>query len=516
MKRFKDIFYQATLRICGNLDLSGALYECLTYLNDIIPLDEINIHIFNPEAGYIRTIASADTGGPLPDNSNNIVKMPENAIRQLKGRSLADIRIVNNPESDLVTSEMAKIRGKKNSSFIIMRLVINNDRLGTITFRSKGLNNYKKEDAQLIESLRKPFGIALSNSLQYEKVNELRRRLETDKEYLQDELRFENSTPIIGAKFGLKDVMDKVNKVAPTNSPVLILGETGTGKEVIGNAIHYSSSRKDSPLIKVNCGAIPRSLIDSELFGHEKGAFTGAMQKKIGRFERANGGTIFLDEIGELPREAQTRLLRVLAEQEIERVGGTELINLDIRVIAATHKDLKKMVEEGKFRKDLWYRLSVFPVHIPPLRNRIEDIPALVDHFIKQRGRELGLKKFPQPSSKGLEKLRSYSFPGNVRELRNIVEREMIINQTDTLDFNSIQTQAGDSLDPSEENGREKSTLQSLEMLIKKHLRKTLSVTHGKIEGEGGAAELLDLNPSTLRNKLRKYNIPFGRNADWG
>lgn len=511
----KDIFYQATLRICGSLDLSKALYDCLNYLNEIISIDEVNVHIFNQKAGYIRTIASADKNGPLPDEYNNIVKMPDKAIRQLKGKTLADIRIVNNPKGDFVTSEMAKIRGKGDSSFIIMRLVINNDRLGTITFRSNGLNRYSDKDAKLLESLRRPFSIALSNSLQHEKVNELRKRLEEDKEYLQEELRQDSHTKIIGAKFGLKDVMDKINKVAPTDSPVIILGETGTGKEVIANAIHYSSQRCGSPLIKVNCGAIPESLIDSELFGHEKGAFTGAMEQKIGRFERAEGGTIFLDEIGELPLEAQTRLLRVLAEQEIERVGGTELIKLDIRVIAATHKDLEIMVKEGKFRKDLWFRLSVFPVYIPPLRNRIEDIPALVDHFIRQRANELGLQNFPQPSSKGLERLRGYDFPGNVRELKNIVEREMIINKSDTLDFNSIK-QTISRVNDVANNPAQDNSIHSLDKIIKDHLEKTLSRAQGKIEGERGAAELLDLNPSTLRNKLRKYNIPFGRDVDWG
>ena len=229
----------------------------------------------------------------------------------------------------------------------------------------------------------------------------------------------------------------------------------------------------------------------------------------------ADGVTIFLDEIGELPPEAQTRLLRVLAEQEIERVGGTELIKLDIRVIAATHKDLEEMVKEGKFRKDLWFRLSVFPIYIPPLRNRIEDIPALVDHFIRQRASELGLQNFPQPSSKGLERLRNYDFPGNVRELKNIVEREMIINKSNTLNFKSIESTYSNNLNMTKENYSEES-FPSLDRLIKEHLRKSLSITQGKIEGENGASELLELNPSTLRNKLRKYDIPFGREVDWG
>ena len=229
----------------------------------------------------------------------------------------------------------------------------------------------------------------MSNTLKHREVVQLTNLLADDNRYLYRELRHISGDDIVGANFGLKEVMEKVRHVAALDSPVLLLGETGVGKDVIANAIHYSSSRKEGPFVKVNCGAIPESLIDSELFGHEKGAFTGATSQKRGRFERADNGTIFLDEIGELPPQAQVRLLRVLQDKEIERLGGTKTIQLDIRIIAATNRNLEEMVKAGQFREDLWFRLNVFPVWIPPLLQRKADIPSLFNHFILQQSKEL-------------------------------------------------------------------------------------------------------------------------------
>ncbi len=225
--------------------------------------------------------------------------------------------------------------------------------------------------------------------------------LADDNRYLHRELFRLAGDEIVGADFGLKGAMEMVRQVASLNSPVLLLGETGVGKDVIANAIHYSSPRKDGPFVKVNCGAIPETLLDSELFGHEKGAFTGALSQRRGRFERANKGTIFLDEIGELPSQAQVRMLRVLQYKEIERVGGTNPISVDIRLIAATNRDLEEMVRAKQFREDLWFRLNVFPIRIPPLRERREDIPALVRHFIERKSRELRLSALPSPCARG-------------------------------------------------------------------------------------------------------------------
>ena len=250
-----------------------------------------------------------------------------------------------------------------------------------------------------------------------------------DNRYLQKEMMYLTGDTIIGARFGLKEVMRMVEHVAPTNSPVMIIGETGTGKEVIANAIHLSSKRKGSAFVKINCGAIPDSLIDSELFGHEKGAFTGAISQKKGRFERAHNGTIFLDEVGELPLQAQVRLLRVLQQHEIERVGGSQTIPVDVRIITATHKNLEEMVRIGQFREDLWFRLNVFPIIIPPLHQRTIDIPALVDYFLEQKSMDMKIRKLPSLAPGAIEKLLTYDWPGNVRELEYLVERTLILNQ---------------------------------------------------------------------------------------
>jgi transcriptional regulator with GAF, ATPase, and Fis domain len=273
------------------------------------------------------------------------------------------------------------------------------------------------------------------HALKHQKVSQLQAMLEDDNRFLHDQLREISGSNIIGADFGLREVMEKVRRVAPMDSPVLLLGETGVGKEVIAHAIHAASPRMDGPFIKVNCGAIPEHLIDSELFGHERGAFTGAVAQKRGRFERAHGGTIFLDEIGELPPQAQVRLLHVLQNKLIERVGGTTSLEVDIRVISATHRHLREMVTTGQFREDLWFRLNVFPLQIPPLRERIEDIPALLNYFIEKKKRELKLDISVKLNPGSLENLMAYDWPGNVRELINVVERAMIQHHNGMVSF---------------------------------------------------------------------------------
>jgi transcriptional regulator with PAS, ATPase and Fis domain len=299
--------------------------------------------------------------------------------------------------------------------------------------------------------------------------------------------------------------MEMSRLVAGQDSPVLLLGETGVGKELVANFIHQHSSRKDGPFIRVNSGAIPDTLIDSELFGHEKGAFTGAAGRKIGRFERAHRGTIFLDEIAELPLHAQVRLLRVLQNKIIERVGGVESISVDIRIIAATNRDLEEMVAGGKFREDLWFRLNVFPIKIPPLRARRSDIPALVDHFIEHKSRELKYRKQPTLAPDAITRLKNYSWPGNVRELENVVERELILNKNGPLSFQNIaQAPAEDALPPMAPSDREVLTLDEA---MSRHIKHVLTLTKGRIHGPGGAAEILRINPSTLRNRMKKLGV---------
>jgi transcriptional regulator with GAF, ATPase, and Fis domain len=292
------------------------------------------------------------------------------------------------------------------------------------------------------------------------------------------------------------------------DSPVLLLGETGTGKDVIANSIHYSSARSTGPFVSVNCGAIPDTLIDSELFGHEKGAFTGALSQKRGRFERANKGTIFLDEIGELPLQAQVRLLKVLQNREIERVGGVKTILLDIRIIAATNRNLEDMVKNHLFREDLWFRLNVFPIWIPPLRDRQMDIPALIQHFISLKARELKLPTIPTLSPGAIDPLMTYHWPGNVRELENVIERALILNPAGPLTFEYLNL--GQPEKSLELRGQREET-ENLDELISRHIRRVLSKTKGKVNGSDGAAAFLGINPSTLRNRMKKLGIDYGR-----
>jgi transcriptional regulator with PAS, ATPase and Fis domain len=277
---------------------------------------------------------------------------------------------------------------------------------------------------------------------------------------------------------------------------------------VIANSIHYSSSRSNGPFVSVNCGAIPDTLIDSELFGYEKGAFTGALSQKRGRFERADKGTIFLDEIGELPPQAQVRLLRVLQTKEIERVGGVKTIPLDIRIIAATNRNLEEMVKLQQFREDLWFRLNVFPIWIPPLRERRSDIPALIQHFINLKSRELKLPALPTVSPGASDLMMDYQWPGNVRELQNVIERALILNPSGPLTFEHLNLKQSEKMT---EPGNSSQETDNLEEAISRHIRRVLIKTRGKVNGTDGAAALLEINPSTLRNRMKKLGIDYGR-----
>lgn len=302
-----------------------------------------------------------------------------------------------------------------------------------------------------------------------------------------------------------------VRRVSKVDSPVMLFGETGVGKEIAANSIHNASQRKEGPFIKINCGAIPDNLIDSKLFGHEKGAFTGAVKSHRGLFERASGGTLFLDEIGELPLPAQLRLLRVIQTQELERVGGIESIPIDVRVISATHRNLEEMVEQGSFRQDLWFRLNVFPISIPPLRDRKSDIPDLAHHFAAEKCIELKLHKQWELTEKGIDFLMSYSWPGNVRELQNVIERELILSRDGKLEFNNLlPNNKNKSNEKSRLNNNSDSKVEHLETVITRTIQKALKKADGRVQGKGGAAELLNINPNTLRGRMKKLGIEYG------
>ncbi len=335
----------------------------------------------------------------------------------------------------------------------------------------------------------------------FKEIEKLKDQLEMENQSLQEEIKeSHNHEEIIGDSKGLKKVLSQVEIVSTTDSTVLIRGDTGTGKERIARAIHNLSTRKNRALIKVNCPAIPSGLIESELFGHEKGAFTGALTKKIGKFELADGGSIFLDELGDLPLDAQAKLLRVLQEKEFERVGGTETCNVDVRVIAATNRDLETAVKEGEFRADLYYRLNVFPIVVPPLRDRKEDIELLAHHFMNKFSIKLG-KNLNKIGAETAKKLKNYSWPGNIRELENIIERASILSTGNALHVSENLFDSSNNIDTPNK------TSPKLEDVERDHIINILNSTSWQIHGESGAAKVLGMNPSTLRTRMAKLGI---------
>jgi formate hydrogenlyase transcriptional activator len=342
-----------------------------------------------------------------------------------------------------------------------------------------------------------------------------RRASKAQNTYLIEEIKeTHNFEEIVGQSRALAEVIEKVKLVASTDSSVLILGETGTGKELVARAVHSNSERRNRPLVKVNCAALPVGLIESELFGHEKGAFTGAIDRRIGRFELAHGGTIFLDEIGDMPPDLQVKLLRVLQEHEFERVGGSNLIKVDVRVIAATNRDLFRSASEGTFRQDLYYRLNVFPIQLPPLRERREDIPPLVHYFVRRFSLKIG-RKITRIQRDTMERMMNYSWPGNVRELENVIERAVILSPGIELEvapgvlpeIAAVASAQAAAPRPAPEEKSPAPSPQSSDQVERNHILEVLMRTNWRIEGSDGAAALLNLNPSTLRSRMKKLGV---------
>ncbi|MBW1790274.1 MAG: sigma 54-interacting transcriptional regulator [Deltaproteobacteria bacterium] len=505
-----EFFREATLRICGSLEVEKALWRCFTYIRDFIPANQMILNFFDAQLNTIIIFASAAADGGFRLNTRIPISLEwEEALFDWK--QFPELLIINRVGKGSIADRYLEALGKPGSSLLFMRLRIEGELLGNIALRADGRDRFLPEHKRLLSLLNDPWAIALTNSRRYEQLAEFKERLADDNRYLQDELRRMAGDEIIGAEQGLKDVIAMIQSVAPQASPVLLLGETGVGKEVIARAVHRLSPRKEGPFIKVDCGAIPGTLIDSELFGHEKGAFTGAVGRKRGRFERAQGGTIFLDEIGELPLEAQTRLLRVLQDKEIERVGGERPVRVDNRVIAATHRNLEEMVGAGWFRQDLYYRLKVFPVNIPALRDRKADIPDLAAHFLQRKSLELGRDRPPRPAPGAMDRLLAYDWPGNVRELENAVERALLLSRGDSIGFEDLITSP--IVQPGDKSERTGEFPVRLDDAMAAHIRNILNKAGGRVEGAGGAAELLGINPGTLRHRMRKLGVSFGRKA---
>lgn len=517
----EDFFRQVTIRIGGSLDIEKALTSMFDYMQGFMPIDAMALHYIEHEKKCILPVANVVRSGFVSLWQNNVSEVPVDddflAMAKEREESQMDVEVFNQSEA-LPPSVLRCFPYLANRSIMTLALRIDDHPLGGIILSTEGHNCYEPQHKKLLESVREPISLAMSNARRYMELVHYKDLLADDNRALNADLERLSGTEVVGSEFGLRNVMNMVRRVAHSNSPTLLLGETGTGKEVIANAIHASSARRDGPMIRMQCGAIPESLLDSELFGYEKGAFTGAYASKRGRFERAHGGTLFLDEIGELSAEAQVKLLRVLQESRFERIGGQHTITVDVRVIAATHRDLAAMVRQGSFREDLWYRLNVLPIWIPPLRLRREDITPLVHHFIHRKASEMNFASIPEVDSETFERLKAYDWPGNVRELQNLVERALILNQGNRLQIQPVPGihQSGptssDGLQPSEPN-QQNTDLLSMDDAMAAHIRLALEKTGGQVAGSGGAAELLQVNPSTLRFRMKKLGITLGQKS---
>jgi formate hydrogenlyase transcriptional activator len=464
----------------------------------VVQYDRIALSLYDVETSSLRLVAYE---GPLRTDYS-----PVGNVHDPKDSHVSWVFAQQRPllRRDLETEKQfsSEERAMKNGfrSLCALPLVVRGRSIGAITVASLNNRQYEQSDADFLMEIANQIAIAVDNMRAHEESEALKSRFEAEAVYLQEEIKTEhNFEEIIGQSASLRDVLRKVEQVAPTEATVLIRGETGTGKELLARAVHDRSRRKDRPLVKVNCGSIPTGLVESELFGHERGAFTGASQRRIGRFELANSGTIFLDEVTELPLDTQVKLLRVLQEGEFERVGSSQTIKVDVRVIAATNRDLNEIVKNGSFRADLFYRLNVFPLESPPLRERKGDIPLLVNFFLSRFGKKLG-KEVRGVSQKSMQSLVQYSWPGNIRELQNVIERAVVVAR-------GPMVQIDDSMLCSETGSVETSTIDTLENVERSHIVRALTETRWVIHGKKGAAEILGINPSTLRSRIDKLGI---------
>ncbi|MFO0686011.1 MAG: sigma-54 dependent transcriptional regulator [Sandaracinus sp.] len=507
---------------CRHLDIEDSLGRIEPIVASALPIAAIVVRRFDPARARLETVAVA---GQLPSAPPALTELAPSEVASALALFeqprfvpaqydrahplLASLELGTAAASAL----LGAVRDERGpTGFVLI--------VATATFDAAAV----ARAAALLE----PLGVALANDERLHELARLREAAEADNRALLTRLgRQSILETVVGERGGLRQVMERVAQVADTDVPVLILGETGSGKEVIARAIHERSRRRSGPMVRVNCGAIPTDLVDSELFGHEKGSFTGAIATRKGWFERADGGTLLLDEVGELPLAAQVRLLRILQEGTLERVGGGRTIHVDVRIVAATHRDLHQMVHDQQFREDLWYRLSVFPMRLPSLRERPDDIPKLAAHFAAKVGERLGGTPLV-PSASDLELLRAYPWPGNVRELAAVIERAAILGHAKKLDVAAaLGAGARPALASSPPPAPARAPTDApaplteslvLDDVVRAHLERVLGRTHGRIEGPRGAAALLGINPHTLRARMRKLKLDWarfrGRDAD--
>jgi len=452
------------------------------------------------ESGGVDVVSLHFTGPPLFDKEQIHISpegMPA-AEAFAKGKPV----IVRDVDLDRYASpEFRRFVELGCKSDCSVPLVTSNGTLGTIDVARTTDEEWTGDDIDFLVQVGKQVAIAVENALSYRQLHEMKERLATEKLYLEDEIRLDhNQGNMVGAGAAFQSILRSIQIVAPTDASVLILGETGTGKELVARAVHESSSRRKGNFVKVNCAAIPPSLLESELFGHEKGSFTGAVAQKIGRFELAHQGTLFLDEIGEMPLELQPKLLRAIQDQEFERVGGNRTIRTDVRFVAATNRDLKTMVDENKFRADLYYRLHVFPLSVPPLRERREDIPLLIRYFVQKHAQRMGrtIDRFPKDA---MDALTSYDWPGNIRELQNVIERSVILSNGPELRVMMPEFTPKVPVAPYRRSAID------LEAAERARVLQALKEADGTVGGPNGAAALLGMKRTTLQSRMRKLNI---------
>jgi formate hydrogenlyase transcriptional activator len=482
--------------LVSNLNLRELLSAISGCVKRVMPHDVAGLALHDPRIDKLRMTALE-----FPEHEDVFI---EDEIVDLEGTPGGRAFSTRQPVvsgGDISTDPLGKRAGVKSACAIPL---ISHDRvLGVLGVGRLNENAFTEEDAELLTEVGKQVAIAVENALVYREINALKNKLQEEKLYLQEEMRTEyNFEEIVGTSATLKHALQDVETVAPTDSTVLIFGETGTGKELIARALHNLSGRREHTLVKVNCAAIPTGLLESEMFGHERGAFTGAVEQRKGRFELAHRGTIFLDEVEEIPLDLQPKLLRVLQEHEFERLGSGKTVRVDVRVLAATNVDLAQLVAEKKFRSDLYYRLNVFPVSLPALRERPEDIPLLVNFFAQKFAQQMKkpIKTIPTET---MTQLTAYSWPGNIRELQNLIERAVILSRGSVLEvpLAEIKRLA---------NGSVANQLQGpikLEAVEREHIMKVLRETGWVIGGPTGAAARLGLNRTTLNHRMRKLGI---------
>jgi formate hydrogenlyase transcriptional activator len=488
------------------LEVNNAVVGCLetrelfqaisASLRRTFGLDYASLLIYDPEIGALRLHVLDFPDGTGAIREDAIVSLDDSLAgyvfhaRQGRVFSLAEARAVSPATGELFEREGIQ-------SICSVPLISRGTALGTLNVGSRQPDRFLGDDLGFFTQVAGQVAIALDNALSYERIEELNERLAEEKVYLEDEIRTDSRfEEIVGQSRALKATLKQLETVAPTDSTVLIYGETGTGKELLARAIHDLSSRKQATFVKLNCAAIPTGLLESELFGHEKGAFTGAIAQRIGRFELANRGTIFLDEVGEIPIELQSKLLRVLQEREFERLGSSRTIRTDARLVAATNRDLAQLVEQRLFRADLYYRLNVFPMTAPPLRERRDDIPLLVRYFVQQYARRMNRRILSIPTE-SMNALVRYHWPGNIRELQNFIERAVILSTGSTLQVPVRELKRGPL-------GAGVVTLEAAE---REAIQRALHDAGGKVGGDAGAAAKLGMKRTTLQAKMRKLGI---------